>query len=70
MFDEEGALDRFEGFASLHGPAFYGLPVNDRCIRLVRKPNAVPAHITAGEQAIVHYHSGESIAWHFAGLID
>ena len=29
VFEEEGALDRLEGFASLHGPAFYGLPPNE-----------------------------------------
>src|SRR3546814_5733564 len=28
-FDEDGALDRFEGFASEHGPRFYGLPLNE-----------------------------------------
>ena len=32
VFDEEGALDRFEQFASLNGPAFYGLPVNEETI--------------------------------------
>ena len=70
VFDEEGALDRFEGFAALHGPAFYGLPVNDRRIRLVRRPSPVPARIMAGDQAIVAYHSGESTAWHFAGPVE
>ena len=29
VFEQEGALDRLEGFASLHGPAFYRLPVNE-----------------------------------------
>jgi dihydroorotase len=37
VFDEEDALDRLEGFASRHGPAFYGLPVNDDTIWLERK---------------------------------
>jgi dihydroorotase len=41
VFEEEGALDRLEGFASLHGPAFYGLPVNEETIRLVRRNEPV-----------------------------
>src|SRR3546814_2570859 len=36
VFDEECALDRLEGFASLYGAAFYGLPVNRATITLVR----------------------------------
>ncbi len=37
VFEEEEALDRLEGFASLHGPRFYGLPPNDSRIRLVKQ---------------------------------
>ena len=37
VFDEEGALDRFEGFASEHGPRFYGLPLNDGTVTLERR---------------------------------
>jgi len=36
VFDEEGALARLEGFASLFGPAFYGLSVNNELISLAR----------------------------------
>lgn len=36
VFEEAGALDRLEAFASLNGPAFYGLPVNEGKIRLER----------------------------------
>ena len=36
VFEEEGALDRLEGFASLHGPAFYRLPPNPGRMRLER----------------------------------
>jgi len=38
VFDDEGALDRFEGFASLNGPAFYRLPVNEARVTLHREP--------------------------------
>ncbi len=34
VFEEESALDRFEAFASLNGPAFYSLPPNDATISI------------------------------------
>ena len=44
VFEDEGALDRFEAFASLHGPAFYRLPVNEaRGSRCAAKPPRCPA---------------------------
>ena len=42
VFEEEGALDRFEGFASEHGPRFYGLPLNEGTVTLERAPVEVP----------------------------
>ncbi|QRI63266.1 dihydroorotase [Shinella sp. PSBB067] len=50
VFEEEGALDRLEAFASLNGPAWYGLPVNEETIRLVRReaPVSYPAKIETG----------------------
>jgi len=59
VFDAEGALDRLEGFASLHGPAFYRLPVNDERITLERGGTVVPDRI--GE--LVPFHAGETIGW-------
>jgi dihydroorotase len=66
VFEEEGALDRFEGFASLHGPAFYGLPVNKGSITLVREPQIVPERIDANGMAIVPFHAGEELGWRLA----
>ena len=63
MFDEEGALDRLEGFASLHGPAFYGLPVNDGSVTLERAPTQVPAMI--GD--VVPFLAGEQVGWRMTG---
>lgn len=63
VFDEEGALDRFEGFASLHGPAFYGLPVNAETVTLERAPVEVPAVIDANGTPIVPFHAGETLGW-------
>ena len=42
VFDEEGALDRFEGFACEHGPRFYGLPLNEGTVTLERAPAKFP----------------------------
>ena len=63
VFDEEGALDRFEGFASLNGPAFYGLPVNEGSVTLEKAPIEVPAEVDGGDAAIVPFHAGETLSW-------
>jgi dihydroorotase len=63
VFDEEGALDRLEGFASLKGPAFYGLPVNEGSVTLVRRECAVPAALEAAGAPIVPFHAGERLGW-------
>ncbi len=49
VFDEEGALDCLEAFASLNGPAFYRLPANRDTIRLRRAPCRVPGFVRVGE---------------------
>lgn len=63
VFEEEGALDRFEGFASEHGARFYGLPLNDGVVTLERLPTAVPAEIKVGEASIVPFHAGDTLNW-------
>ncbi len=59
VFDAAGALDRLEGFASRHGPAFYGLPVNTGSMTLTRAPTPVPDRI--GD--VVPFHAGEALGW-------
>ena len=66
VFDEEGALDRLEGFASLHGPAFYGLPVNEGSVTLERAASQVPDSIGGGLAAVVPYGAGSSFGWRLA----
>ena len=66
-FEEEGALDKLEAFASINGPQFYGLPVNEERVVLKRAASAVPDIIEAGGESIVPFHAGESLAWRFAG---
>lgn len=63
VFEEEGALDRFEGFASEHGARFYGLPLNEGVVTLERLPTAVPAEIEGGEASIVPFHAGDTLNW-------
>ncbi|MBL8834224.1 MAG: dihydroorotase [Rhodospirillales bacterium] len=69
VFDEEGALDRFEGFASLHGPAFYGLPVNEGRIALSRASVKAPERVAAGPGDVVCYLGGQELGWRFEGPV-
>ncbi|MEO5773979.1 MAG: dihydroorotase [Sphingomicrobium sp.] len=59
VFDEEGALDRFEAFASENGPRFYRLPLNSGTVTLERAEQSVPAAI--GE--LVPFHAGQTLGW-------
>ena len=61
VFDEEGALEKLEGFASEHGPRFYGLPLNEGTVTLERAPQKVPDHLAG----VVPFHAGETIGWRF-----
>jgi dihydroorotase len=65
VFDEEGALDRLEGFASLHGPAFYGLPPNEARIGLERlaEPAALPFEVATGAGPVVVFDPGTPVMW-------
>ncbi|MFM8354339.1 MAG: dihydroorotase, partial [Gammaproteobacteria bacterium] len=63
VFDEEQALDRLEGFASEHGPRFYGLPLNRDIIVLERAPQDVPARVQVGDAPVVPYHAGTQLGW-------
>ncbi len=62
-FATVGALDKLEGFASLHGPAFYGLPTNTRSLRLYQSDWRAPRELTMGGEALVPLRAGESLQW-------
>ncbi len=62
-FEAAGALDRLEGFASLHGPAFYGLPVNTGTVTLRREPWALPEALPFGDTVLKPLRGGETLAW-------
>jgi dihydroorotase len=59
VFDEEGALDKLEAFASLNGARFYGLPVNEDLVMLERTETRVPDEI----EGIVPFHASETLRW-------
>jgi dihydroorotase len=67
VFDEEGALERLEAFASENGPRFYGLPLNEGRVALERACVAVPESLPAGGTSVVPFHAGETLPWHYAG---
>lgn len=70
VFEEEHALDRLEGFASIHGAQFYGLPVNSRRVLLEKQPLDVTECIDAGGYRLVPFHAGEQLRWRFIGLLE
>jgi dihydroorotase len=63
VFDEDGALDSLEAFASENGPRFYGLPPNDGTITLERADVRVPERIEAGDMELIPFHAGETLRW-------
>ncbi|WP_260483254.1 dihydroorotase [Sphingomicrobium flavum] len=65
VFEEDGVLDRLEGFASVHGPAFYDMPLNEGTVTLEKAPVDVPAELSAGGDVIVPFRAGEMLSWRF-----
>ncbi|ALS60517.1 MULTISPECIES: dihydroorotase [Pandoraea] len=66
-FDNAGALDKLEGFASFHGPDFYELPRNADKITLVREDWELPAELPMGDATVVPLRGGEVIGWKLKG---
>ncbi len=62
-FEQAGALDKLQAFASHHGADFYGLPRNTETVTLIKQPWEVPAEYPFGNQTIVPLLGGETIAW-------
>ena len=67
VFEQEGALERLETFASLNGPKFYHMPVNTERVILKRAPQQVPRRLGGDgvnpENEIVPFHAGEELDW-------
>ena len=65
-FDQAGALNRFEGFASDFGPDFYGLPRNAGQLKLLKETWTVPSTYPFGTDEIVPMRAGETVTWRLA----
>lgn len=63
IFEENGALDKLEGFASFYGADFYGLPRNSDTITLQKTEWQVPDSYPFGDAEVVPMKAGESISW-------
>ena len=66
VFDTAGRLDALEGFASHHGPDFYGLPRNPGTITLERAPEPIPEQVPFGEHVLVPFRAGGTAQWRVA----
>ena len=66
VFDAAGALHRLEGFASFHGPDFYGLPRNTSTVTLKRESWTPPLSFPLGEAELKPLRSGEALPWSMA----
>jgi dihydroorotase len=65
VFEEEGALDRLEAFASENGPHFYRLPLNEDRITLERMDTPVPQLLALEGVSVVPFHAGETLRWRY-----
>ncbi|MCW5297082.1 dihydroorotase [Herbaspirillum lusitanum] len=65
-FDQAGALDKLEAFASFNGPDFYDLPRNQGSVTLRRENWTIPAELPMGDTSVVPLNGGETIAWKMA----
>jgi dihydroorotase len=66
VFDEMGALDRLEAFASLNGPRFYGLPINDATVTLERAETPVPEIVAEAVGGLRPFLAGKTLGWRLA----
>ena len=65
VFEDAQALERLEAFVSLNGPNFYGLPPNEKTIRLIRSatPIEFPSRVPAGDGEVTVFDPGFPLYW-------
>lgn len=66
-FDNAGALDRLEAFASFYGADFYGLPRNQGTVTLEKKSWEVPKEFQYQHGSVVPFRAGETVSWRISG---
>ena len=67
-FEEAGALDRLEAFASFYGPAFYQLPRNRDHVTLLRETWTLPPFDAIDGDAVAPLSAGETLRWRMAAV--
>jgi len=67
VFEQAQALDKLEGFASLYGADFYGLPRNTRRVVLQQTEWNMPDSLDFGDQIVVPLRAGEKLRWQLVG---
>ena len=63
VFEQDGALENLEAFTSLNGPAFYGLPANDKTLTLVRENAQFPSHIATPDGPVTVFDPQMTLHW-------
>ncbi|MES9963650.1 MAG: dihydroorotase [Candidatus Sedimenticola sp. 20ELBAFRAG] len=63
VFEQAGALDKLEGFASFHGADFYNLPRNSSTITLIKKDWEIPRTYRFGKSTVTPLLAGEILSW-------
>ena len=63
VFEQEGALEKLEGFTSRHGPAFYGLPVNSETVTLTKTAPRIPSHVETDDGFVTVFDPGFELEW-------
>ena len=66
VFEQCDALDKLEGFASIHGADFYGLPRNDSRVTLTRTEWRMPDNYPFADSQVIPIRAGQAIAWQLA----
>ncbi len=66
-FEQAGALDKLEGFASFYGADFYRLPRNQDRITLIKEAWRVPQEYSLGEDVLIPLRAGQQIGWKLEG---
>ena len=63
IFGATNAIDKLEGFASIFGPNFYGLPRNQDKITLVKETWDVPQELPFDKSTLVPFRAGGTVGW-------
>jgi dihydroorotase len=66
VFEQAGALDRLEGFASFYGADFYRLPRNQSKITLRKQSWTMPASLPFGADELIPLRAGQAVHWQLA----